>query len=184
MPLNGLHANHIGAVGGGFELQRPNNALLYIVNLAGNANNIVTLSLASFPLPKETSNVIEIPFLNEKRKFAGLVSYDDLTVIFNDYVDKETARLLHQWRNLVKDPVTGKMGNKRDYAKIARMVKYGPDGQSDREYECQGVWPSAIDGGEIDFGNDGDGLKINMTLTIDKAIYVPAVGTTNAPAIF
>src|SRR3990172_12748075 len=101
MPLNALHANHIGAVGGGFELQRANNALLYIVNLDGNANNLVTLSLASFPLPKVTTNPIEVNFLNEKRKFAGMTTYEDLTVIFNDYVDPETARRLHAWRPLV-----------------------------------------------------------------------------------
>lgn len=184
MPLNALHANHIGAVGGGFELQRPNNGLLYIVNLDGNSNNLITLSLASFPLPKETSNIIEVPFLNEKRKFAGMVTYDDLTVIFNDYVDQQTARLLYQWRYLVKDPVSGKIGNKAAYAKAGRMVKYGPDGQSDREYELQGIWPSALDGGEIDFANDGDGLKINMTLSIDKAIYIPSVSGTSAPSIF
>jgi hypothetical protein len=182
MPLNALHANHIGAVGGGFELQRANNALLYIVNLDGNANNLVTLSLASFPLPKESNGIIEVPFLNEKRKFAGLTTYDDLAIVLNDYVDKETARLLYQWRYLVKDPVTGKIGNKAQYAKTGRMVKYGPDGQSDREYELQGIWPSALDGGEIDFSSE-DGVKLNMTLTIDKAIYVPSVSATSAPSV-
>lgn len=183
MPLNALHANHIGAVGGGFELQRANNALLYIVNLDGNANNVITLSLASFPLPKESSGIIEVNFLNEKRKFAGMVTYDDLTIVFNDYVDKETARLLYNWRYLVKNPVDGKIGNKSAYAKAGRMVKYGPDGGSDREYELQGIWPSALDGGEADFASE-DGIKVNMTLTIDKAIYVPSVSSTSAPAVF
>lgn len=182
MPLNALHANHIGAVGGGFELQRANNVLLYIVGLDGNAANLITLSLASFPLPKESSGVIEVPFLNEKRKFAGLTTYDDLTVVFNDYVDRETAKLLYQWRYLVKDPVTGKIGNKAQYAKTGRMVKHGPDGQNDREYEVMGIWPSSLDGGEADFSAE-DGLKINMTLTIDKAVYVPSVGSTSAPSV-
>lgn len=183
MPLNALHANHIGAVGGGFELQRANNALLYIVNLDGNANQVVTLSLASFPLPKETSGIIEVNYLNEKRKFAGMVSYDDLTIVFNDYVDKETARLLYNWRYLVKDPITGKIGNKASYAKTGRMVKYSPSGDLDREYEIQGIWPSALDGGEIDFASE-DGVKVNMTLTIDKALYLPSITATSAPSIF
>lgn len=183
MPLNALHANHLGAVGGGFELQRQNNALLYVVNLAGNSNNLVTLSLASFPLPKETTNPIEIGFLNEKRKYAGLTTYDDLTIVFNDFVDKETATLLYQWRYLVKHPVSGVMGNKADYAKTGRAVKFGPNGQTDREYELQGIWPSSLDGGEIDFMAE-DGVKINMTLTIDKAIYLPAVDSLSAPSVF
>ena len=174
MPLDTLHANHIGAVGGGFELQRANNALLYVVGLAGNSNDLLTLTLASFPLPKESSGVIEVPYLNEKRKFAGIVTYDDLTVIFNEYVDKDTAKLLYDWRYLVKDPVSGKIGNKADYAKTGRMVKYGPDGGNDREFEVQGIWPSTLDGGEVDFATE-DGIKINMTLSIDKAIYQPSI---------
>lgn len=174
MPLDTLHANHLGSVGGGFELQRANNALLYIVGLDGNSNDLLTLSLASFPLPKETTSPIEVGFLNEKRKFAGLTTYDDLSIVINDYVDKDTAQMLYRWRYLVKDPVSGKMGFKAQYAKAGRMVKFGPDGTAEREYELQGVWPSALDGGEIDFMTE-DGVKINMTLTVDKTIYLPAV---------
>lgn len=183
MPLNALHANHIGAVGGGFELQRPNNGLLFIVGLDGNANNVLSLSLASFSLPKENSNIVEVPFLNDKRKFAGMTTFDDLQVVINDYVDRPTAEILYRWRYLVKDPITGKMGNKASYAKTGRAVKYSPQGDLDREYTLEGIWPSAMDGGEIDMSNDSDGLKITMTLTIDKAYYTPAVSTTSTPAV-
>ena len=183
MPLNALHANHLGATDGGFELQRSNNAMLFIVGLEGNGRDILSLSLASFPLPKESSNAVEVNFLNEKRKFAGAVTYEDLSIIFNDYVDQETAKILYQWRYLVKDPVTGKVGNKRDYAKEGRIVKYGPDGGSDREYTLMGVWPMTLDGGDIDFSGD-DAVKINMTLCIDKFIYKPSVTSTSAGSVF
>lgn len=173
MPIDTLHADHIGAVGGGFELQRSNNALLYIVNLAGNENDLITFSLASFPLPKLSSGIIEVPYLNEKRKFAGQITYDDISIVINDYVDKDTSKLLHQWRYLVQNPVTGKVGFKKAYAKEARMVMFGPDGTQEREYTLKGVWPSSLDAGEADFASE-DGVKINLTLSIDKVIYVPA----------
>lgn len=173
MPLETLHANHIGATGGGFELQRANNALMRIVGLDGDENNLFQLSLASFPVPKESNGIIEVNYLNEKRKFAGMVTYDDLTVVFNDYVGEDVAGLLTRWRYLVKNPITGKIGFKADYAKEGRVTLYGPDGSADREYELQGVWPSGFDGGEIDFATE-DGIKINLTLTIDKVIYAPA----------
>lgn len=173
MPLETLHANHIGATGGGFELQRANNAIMRIVGLDGDENNLFQLSLASFPIPKVSSGIIEVNYLNEKRKFAGMETYDDLTVVFNDYVEEDLALLLHRWRYQVKDPVTGKMGFKKDYAKEGRVTLYAPDGTGDREYELQGVWPSALDGGEIDYATE-DGVKINLTLTIDKVIYANA----------
>lgn len=185
MPLNSLHADHIGGTNGGFELQRSNNALLFIAGLDGNDNNFLTLTLQSVTLPKENTNPVEVFFLNEKRKFAGNTTYEDLTIVFNDYVDKDTAKLLYQWRYLVKNPVTGKVGNKSDYAKAGRVVKYGPDGGSEREYEIVGMWPSALDGGDMDMSSD-EGIKINMTLSIDKAIYRPAMpgGNTSAPSPF
>jgi len=173
MPLDTLHANHIGAVGGGFELQRANNVLLYVVGLEGNSNDLLTLSLASFPLPKLSSGIIEVPYLNEKRKFAGQITYDDIAIVFNDYVDKDTSALVHQWRYLVQSPVDGKVGFKGTYAKQGRMVCYGPDGSTEREYELHGMWPSALDAGEADFASE-DGVKINLTLSIDKVIYLPA----------
>lgn len=174
MPLDTLHADHIGASGGGFELQRANNALMRIVGLDGDLNDLFTLSLASFPVPKLNSGIIEVNYLNEKRKFAGMITYDDLTVVFNDYVDEDVSKLLHRWRYSVQDPVTGQMGRKNEYAKEGRVTMYGPGGDGDREYLLQGVWPSALDGGEIDFATE-DGIKINLTLTIDKVIYDPAI---------
>lgn len=173
MPLDTLHADHIGATSGGFELQRANNALMRIVGLDGDENNLFQLSLASFPVPKSTHGIIEVPYLNEKRKFAGMPTYDDITVIFNDFVGEDVALLLHRWYYQIHDPITGKQQFKAQYAKEGRVTLYAPDGTSDREYELQGVWPSGLDGGEIDFATE-DGVKINLTLTIDKVIYAPA----------
>jgi hypothetical protein len=173
MPLDTLHADHIGATGGGFELQRANNALMRIVGLDGDENNLFQLSLASFPVPKQTVGIIEVAYLNEKRKFAGMPTFDDLTVIFNDYVSEDTALLLNRWFYQIHDPVSGKQRFKQEYAKEGRVTMYGPDGTGDREYEMQGVWPSALDGGEIDFATE-DGVKINLTLTIDKVVYANA----------
>lgn len=174
MPIDTLTANHIGAVGGGYEIQRQNNALLYVVGLDGNSNDVLTLSLQSFPLPKVSSGIIEVPFVNEKRKFAGAITYDDLTIVFNDYVDRPTAEVLFRWRYSVQNPDTGAVGYKRDYAKEGRMVKFGPDGTADdREWELRGIWPSTMDAGEVDFAGE-DAVKINMTLTIDTALYLPS----------
>lgn len=183
MPLRSMGANHIGGASGDHEPQRGSNALLYIIGLntlqqgvgqgTGGKDDILTLSLSSFPLPKVTNNPIEVPYLNEKRKFAGMPVFDDLPVVFKDYVDIGTAALLQKWRYSVYDPETGFIGLAAKYKKTGLIKMYGPNGQFDREIELVGCWPSALDMGEIDMAAE-DAVQLTMTLTYDK--YIPRLG--------
>lgn len=173
MPLDTLSADHIGQVGGGFEPQRANNALLYIAGLAGNENDVITLSLTSFPVPKSNIGIIEVRYLNQIRKFAGTPTYDDLSVVFNDYVDQNTKLVIANWFYLAHNPRNGKTSFASQYKKNGRVVLYAPDGSGDREWECQGMWISTFDPGDIDMEGE-DRVRLTCTITIDKAIYVPA----------
>lgn len=160
-----------------FEPQRVNNALLRIdgLNGAGPDADYLQLSIASFPLPKVSNNAIEVGYLNEKRKFAGNPVFDNLACVFNDYIDINTAMLLLKWRHQVYDPTTGRIGLKTQYAKVGDVTLFAPNGDDryTRVYLLQGVWPSMYDPGEIDHMGE-DTVKINLELTIDKAI--PSVG--------
>lgn len=174
MPIDTLNADHLGQVGGGFEPQRANNALLYIAGLTGNENDVVTLSLTSFSLPKSNINPIEVMYLNQTRKFAGRVTFEELNVVCNDFVDGNTAKVLADWNYLSHNPVSGKTSFAATYKKNGRAVLYDPSGGSDREWECQGMWITAFDPGDVDFEGD-DRLRITMTIAIDKAIYRPSI---------
>jgi len=174
MPIDTLNADHIGQVGGGFEPQRANNALLYVTGLAGNENDVITLSLTSFPVPKSNIGLIEVRYLNQIRKFAGTPTYDDLSIVFNDYVDQNTKQVLADWFYLTHNPVDGKTAFAADYKKNGRIVLFDPSGASDREWECQGMWIQVFDPGDIDFEGE-DRLRITCTITIDKAIYRPSI---------
>lgn len=173
MPIDTLNADHIGQAGGGFEPQRTNNGLLYIAGLDGNENDLLTLSIASFPIPKSNIGIVEKRFQNQIRKFAGTPTYDDLSVVFNDYTDQNTATILARWHYLVHDPLSGKTGFASQYKKNGRVVLYAPDGSIEREYEVQGMWPSGFDPGDVDHEGE-DTVRITMTLTIDRAIFKPA----------
>lgn len=177
MALDFLHADHIGAQGRGFEPQRVSNILLYIAGLqegaAGQAQSgqedILTLSLSSFPVPKVNNAVLEIGWMNEKRKFAGPPTFDDLSVIYKDYVDQQTANLLLKWRHQVYDPNTGKIGLASAYKKTGWVAMFSPEGSVERRYDVIGIWPSAFDPGDADLQGE-DTINITCTLTIDKAI--------------
>lgn len=168
MVLDQLTAQHIGGQAPGeFELQRQNNGLLHIVGLEGNNDNVITLGLQSFPIPKVSSGIIEVDYLNEKRKFPGKATFDDLSIVIRDYVDRDMAGILLRWRQLAYNHTDGKIGRAANLKKQARITLYSPTGDLPREYELQGVWPSSFDGGEIDMSAD-DGVNITLVLTYDK----------------
>jgi hypothetical protein len=171
MAISDLTANHIGGTGenAGYEPQRANNCVLQILGLDGDSKTILQLSLASFPIPKANVGVIEVNYLNEKRKFAGIASFDDLSVVFVDYVDKETAAILQRWFADTYNADTGQVGMAKDYKKEGKVIQYSPDGQIEREYDIQGMWISAIDPGDADMASE-DVLRVTCTFTIDKAI--------------
>ena len=170
MVLDSLTAQHIGGQSPGeFELQRQNNGLMEIVGLDGNEDNLFTLSLQSFPIPKTSSGIIEVDWMNEKRKFPGKPVYDDLSVVLRDYVDRNLAGMLLRWRRLAHDWQTGAIGRAAQLKKRARVTLYSPTGDLPREYELQGVWPSSFDGGEIDMSAE-DGVNVTVVLTYDKFI--------------
>ena len=171
MPIDTLNADHIGSVAGGFEPQRQNNGLLRIANLAGNEQEVITLSLAAFPMPKSNVSIVEVRYLNQTRKFAGIASYDDLSVQFVDYVDRTTSKVLADWFYLSHNPVDGKTAFKSQYAKNGTWTLYDPSGGSDRVWECQGIFITAFDPGEIDMEAEGTPVRITTTFTIDRAIY-------------
>jgi len=164
MAIELLKADHVGAAR--WEPQRVNNALLHISELDGDDD--LVLALSSFPIPKVTNGVIEVGYLNEKRKFAGLPTFDDMSVVYKDYVDKNTANILQKWRYQVYDPRTGKIGLKSVYARSGYVQLFAPDGSAERQYDIEGIWPSGFDPGDADLQGE-DTMNITVTLTIDKA---------------
>lgn len=172
----------LGGSGGkaNYEPQRQNNALMYIVGVGGQQENVLTLSLSAFPLPKVTQNPIEIGYLNEKRKFAGNPTFDDLSVTFNDYIDVGTADALLLWRHQCYDPNRGTVGLASSYKKSGWVTLFSPDGDPgyNREYTLIGIWPSMFDPGEIDHQGE-DVVRITCTFTIDKAY--PSKGFPSVP---
>jgi hypothetical protein len=168
-----------GPVGGVYEPQRTNGALLYVTNIgAGGIDEVLTLSLKTFALPKVTNNPQMAQYLNEKRKFAGMPEWDDLPITFHDYVDLKTLTTLLAWRNQVYDPRTGKVGLKSQYAKNGFIKCFAPNGDFERQWDLIGIWPSNLDPGEIDMQGE-DFVTITCNFVIDKAI--PSTGL-NGPS--
>jgi len=170
MPLADLTAAHIAAQQGSFEPQRGNNAL---VRFDIDPEGLLVFAVSTFPLPKLHNEPLELQYLNETRKFAGAHTVDDMDFTFTDYIDNPVALKLLSWYQRVFDLYNGKIGLARNYKSRGDLTLYGPNGEFDRRWELIGCWPSSFDAGDIDMSS-GEPVKINMTITIDKAI--PADG--------
>jgi len=195
MPVR-LDASHLGTYGSKqtFEPQRQNNSLLFLTGLpallsAGgfaanqDAESIIALSIDSFPAPKYSNNIIEVPYNNMRVKFAGSMMFEDMDVQLKDFVDSDTAKLLHQWRLCCSNPVNGAVGFAREYKLNGVFVAlYPPDGRPDyfRYFQLDGVWLSRLDQGDIDHASD-DYLRIIATLTCDRIIPLLALDAGVSP---
>jgi hypothetical protein len=178
--ITDLHSQHLAQKGGAFEEQRGNNALITIYEIDGNDKSfgntdLLTLSLQSFPVPKTNVDVFESSWLNEKRKFAGLPSFDDIEIVFKDFVDIETAQVLKAWHEKVYNPVTGQIGLARDYKKNATVQLFAPDGSFSRFYSISGMFPLTFNPGDIDM-TSAEPLKITINFSVDKVYAASEVG--------
>ena len=160
-------ADHIAAGGaaGGYEPQRKNNFMVYLTPPGGDSDPI-EMALMSFPLHKETTGVIKIPYVNSERKVAGKTEYAAKELKVRDYVDQQTAQEVRAWRRKVWDPKTGKVGLAKDYKVDGRVVLYAPDGSAERTWSLHGVWPSSFDMGSGDMSS-ADPVEITCTLEVD-----------------
>lgn len=176
--IGDLTASHLVSQMGAFEEQRANNALLRIFDLPGGPTSqaTVTLSLQSFPLPKVNVEANETHYLNERRKFAGAVTFDDIELVCKDFVDVMTAHILKTWHEKVYNPATGAIGLARDYKKMAQVELFAPNGTMSRFYSLTGVWPKTFNPGDIDMTSSAP-LRITMTLAVDKVYANRIVGS-------
>jgi len=171
------------------EPHRMNSWTLEVPDLtdANGANSSLVLGLQAFQLPTETSDLIEIYYLNERRQYAGRTLYDGGTLSLTDWIDQGTAEAIRKWRLLVYDPETGRVGLKRDYAKRAVLNMYAPGTPGTlgtgspvvtRTWELVNMWPVSVSWGALDM-TASDKIQIDVQMVYDKA--KPVKGKTFGP---
>lgn len=167
-----------------YEPQRNNNFEIHIYDLgdltsvdgdktydANNVQDCLTLSAVSVGEVNTQVSVLPIAYGNTKVKFAGLPDVQDSTVVYNDYIGKDTERIIAAWHALVFNPKTEVIGRASVYKKPAVLIETAPDGTNVRCWMLKGCWPSQVSYGAYDY-NNGAVRQINMTLTYDIAIPI------------
>lgn len=165
MAIETLGASHLADRG--FEVQRTNNFEIQIENVSN--SRILTLAVVSGFLPSESNEVISLNYGNTTITVAGKANVNGSgSLVVRDLVQQDVEQMIDAWRSTVYDKSTDAIGFAFDYKKPAKVTQYAPDGTLVRVWNLIGVWPSAVDYGQISY--DSPGAKtISITLQYDKA---------------
>ena len=163
-------ARHIANQEGDFAPQHQNQWIIEIAGLEGDDKDLIALSVLSATLPNESNEEVVLPYGNEKRYVAGQVEYETIPLVIRDWVDRKTRRALVRWRRQVYDPATGNVGLPSAYKKNADLILYATDGTLDRKVRLVGVWPQAMNAGDLNM-ESSDPVQIELTLRFDRALW-------------
>ena len=161
-----MSASHLAPAGGGFEPQRVFNWVLILPGV--DDPELIRLSVEKVQLPRLSTAVMHLRYMNEDVKVSGGASVDSNSIVCRDFVDRQTLKVLNKWMEQVHDPATGKIGYASDYKKQATIQLVDPKGEIKRQVVAKGVWPSSISFNDLDYNIDSGEVKVTLTLQVDK----------------
>lgn len=171
MAIQTLGASHLATEG--YEVQRTNNFEIQIEAISNeNKKRYLTLAVVSGFLPNESNEVITLNYGNTKVTVAGVSNFNNSgSLVVRDLLgngeNSDIESIIDEWRSQVAQK-DGKIGFAHTYKKPAKVTQYAPDGTLERVWDLEGVWPSGVDYGAVNY--DSPGAKtINITLQYDKA---------------
>lgn len=161
-----------------YEIQRSNNFEFVITNLSellrageiegvggtiSNVAEVLRMSVVSAAVPTFTQEPIIIRRGNSVMKAAGVPTFNEGSLVINDYIGADGKSALMAWQNLSYNVRTEKVGRMKDYKKDCYLLEYTPDYQLVRQWLLKGCWISGLSMGEF---NQEQGEKRTITATI------------------
>lgn len=130
------------------------------------AADILSLSVASFTAPSMSITPIEVQFYNNSIKYAGKPSFDNASLVINDFIGADTEGILTAWFTLAYNMKTQESGLAIDYKKTGYLIESDGQGGNVRQWELKGCWPSTLNLGEWTY--DGNAQRqFNCTIIYD-----------------
>jgi len=124
-------------------------------------------------VPSITFNANELNRLNDRVWVPGKSTYNDINIIFYDYIKtpNETydsaTEILHNWSRLFYDPATGQAQLKQDAIASVQIIQLSGSGKSVRQWNLHNVFPLSIDfGGSLSYADDTPS-EVNLTIKYD-----------------
>jgi hypothetical protein len=139
--------------------------------------------------PAYTAADMPIDRMNEQYKFAGKISWNDISCTFYDFIRNSSSNsensagdILYDWFCMIYNPLTGQMGYKTQYATSASLAQTDPAGNIIRCWNIFGIYPSAVNWGDgLDYSAGGV-CEISSTFKYDLAVKVADSHTSTESA--
>lgn len=165
------------------EPMRKNRFLFQFSSVPGNAAGLeegLAFVAKSATVPQITFEKTQTKRIHEAFNSAGMVSWNDLSVVFNDFIRNAAASngevaagdAMYNWCSMIYNPLTGQMGYKTQYATSATEAQFDPAGNIIRAWNLFGIFPTSVDfGGTLSY-EDAGATEVNCTYAYDLAIKV------------
>jgi hypothetical protein len=150
-----------------YEVQRTYNFEVVISGLSED----ITLNVIRFPLPNLSTPAITLSHGNTDAFVAGRAQWDAGELTIRDTIGADIEAQINTWRRMVYNENTDQIGWAADYQKEAIVYQYSPDGTVSRKWKLFGVWPEAVNFGQLDM-ETSDKKTIAMTLRYNKALRI------------
>lgn len=134
-----------------------------------NGQEVLRLSVVSSSVPHFSLGVIDVKRGNNTMHAAGVPTFENHSLVVNDFIGARTKSVLLAWQALAYDVQTEKVHRMSNYKKDCTLVELAPDGEMVRYWDMKGCWISELTEGE--FSNETNDKKtVNVTIIYDKAI--------------
>ncbi len=174
------------------ETKRKNRWQLSFVNIpnesftGSDAQVNMDLSLLSASRPSWNFEEVEIHRLNEKFYVPGKVTYEPITIVYQDLIDAKTSEVIFDWSKTVYNPFTGAMGYKNAIGVDAYLAMLDPLGVPVEIWNLFGAWPQSANFQDLDMSSS-EQANIEIVLRYDRCIVNfindnPNVGKTTSSA--
>ncbi len=119
--------------------------------------------------PSYQINGLEIDYINIKRKYAGKLDWQPISLTLYDPVVPSAAQAVMEWTRLHHESLTGRAGYVDFYKKDIELYGIGPVGDLIEKWRIYGAFITSANFGEYDWAND-EAISIDMEITYDWAV--------------
>ena len=134
-----------------------------------NGQQTIRYSVQQAFVPNFSNEILTISRGNSVMKAAGKPTFEQGSLVINDYIGASGKSVLTAWQRLVYDTVTDTLGQMKDYKKTCYLVEYTPDfSKQVRTWKLVGCWVSGISENTFD-ASDANNRTVTATIQYDRA---------------
>jgi hypothetical protein len=146
-----------------FEPKVQNRFILY-------CDGVPSFIIKKTDRPKLTQAAKELDHMNIRTFYKGKSVWGTIAMELYDPIVPSGAQAVMEWVRLHHESVTGRDGYQDFYKKDLTINVTGPVGDKVEEWTLKGSFITEATFNSLDWSNDGEALKINLTIQPDYCI--------------